>query len=91
MLPVVDSGEGIDRLTRAHLPHVRLRLAAPGGFRLAALVAGLLVVLVLPSFLEDTGLLKLLLEAPQRLIERLVLADLDLSQTIHPFRTKMRV
>ena len=67
-----------------HLAGVALRLAATGGFRLATLVAGLFVVLVLTSFLQDARLLDLLLEAAQRLIQRLILANLDLSQKFSP-------
>jgi len=43
---------------------------------------------VLTSFLENAGLLDLLLEAPQRLIQGLVLPYLNLSQTVHPFLQK---
>ncbi len=67
------------------LARIRLALADRSSGGLAALVAGLLIVLVLASFLEDAGLLDLLLEAPQRLIQRLVLSYLNLSQTVHPF------
>lgn len=81
--------EGFRKGLQPLLAHVGLALTAGCRFRLTTLVARLLVVLVLASFLEDAGLLKLLLEATQRLIERLVLADLDLSQLVHPFRYKV--
>src|SRR3954468_5832012 len=76
-------------LTRAILlQHVGAHLAAAGRLRLALLVTRLLVVLVLAGFLQDAGLLELLLEALERLIERLVLLHLDLSQLVHPFRKR---
>ncbi|MCC2670239.1 MAG: hypothetical protein K0Q72_2710 [Armatimonadetes bacterium] len=42
-------------------------------------------MLVLASFLQDAGLLDLLLEAPQRLIQGFILSNLNLRQTVHPF------
>jgi RNA polymerase sigma-70 factor (ECF subfamily) len=57
-------------------------LAPRRGFRLALLVAGLLVIFVFASLFQDSRLLKLLLETFQRAIERLVGSHLHLRQTI---------
>src|SRR3990172_11942082 len=50
-------------------------------FLALSLDAGLLVVLASSGFGEDAALLDLLVEAPQRGLERLVLADSDFSQS----------
>lgn len=63
------------------------KLAAPCGFGLPLLVAGLFVMLVLASFLENAGLLNLLLEAAKRLIQRLIGLDLNLSQPDTPLQS----
>lgn len=48
-------------------------------------------MLVLARFLENAGLLQLLLKAAQRLIQRFIRLNLDLSQLVHPFPCKMDV
>ena len=53
----------------------------PLRFLALSLDAGLLVVLASSGFGEDAGLLDLLVEASQRSLERLVLADSDFSQS----------
>ena len=62
---------------RCHLARVGFRLAAAGGFSLALLIARLLVMLVLARFLQDAGLLNLLLESSQRAVKRLVLSEVQ--------------
>lgn len=62
------------------LERVRTCLPPPRRHRLALFVARLFVMLVLASFLQYAGLLKLLFEATQSLVERLILANLNLGQ-----------
>lgn len=61
-----------------------LELSSAGSNGLTLGIAGLFVVLVLAEFLKNTRLLKLFLEPPQSLFERLALLDLYLRQRVSP-------